>query len=213
MPTVNDGDQFPVLQLPVPVYPNAPHITNYTSAQTINPNSDFLLHWEPFSGGTTNDFFWLKITDTNETPVFQLVWSPDPVFEDWADGTATTSTIPAGWLEPNRTCLGVLRFIRVVNVNDIDYAGAYGQTFVSAQTVFNLATASAAPKLSQPARLSATQFRFLLTGLAGQYYTIQKSTNLSSTNWSDLLVTNTPAMVIDSSATNSKAFYRALFGP
>ena len=68
----------------------------------------------------------------------------------------------------------------------------------------------------QPSKPSPTQFRFLLTGIQGQNYTIQKSTNLSLPNWSFLFVTNAPAtsfFVIDPTATNSRAFYCALFGP
>jgi hypothetical protein len=214
--TVNDGDQFPVLNLPAPVDPNAPHITNYTTAQAINPNSDFLLHWEAFSSATPDDVIRLFVMDDNAVPAFKLWWYPTPVFEDWPGSDATSSIIPAGTLQAGRTYLGLLQFIRVVDFNDVAYPGAYGVTVVSAQTAFNLTTASAVPALSQPARLSATQFRFLLNGLAGQNYTIQKSTNLSTTNWSVLFITNAPAtsiQIIDPAATNSRAFYRALLGP
>lgn len=214
MRTVNDGDQFPVLNLPAPVYPNAPHITNYTAAQTINPNNDFLLHWDAFSGGTPDDLIRLFVMDDNEVPAFKLWWYSTPVFEDWQAGDATSSIIPAGTLQAGRTHLGVLQFLRMASFNDVDYPGAFGVAAVSAQTAFNLVTASAVPALSQPVRLSATQFRFLLSGLAGQHYTIHKSTNLSTTNWSVLLITNNaPATIIDASATNSHAFYRALLGP
>jgi len=77
-------------------------------------------------------------------------------------------------------------------------------------------TSATSPALGQPAKSSPTQFRFQLTGIAGQNYTIQRSTNLSSTNWSVLFVTNAPAasfFVIDPTATNGRTFYRALFGP
>jgi hypothetical protein len=42
------------------------------------------------------------------------------------------------------------------------------------------------------------------------------STNLNSTNWLPLFITNAPAnsfMVIDPAATNPQRFYRALVGP
>jgi hypothetical protein len=96
------------------------------------------------------------------------------------------------------------------------HPNAVGQTFVSAQTVFNLATRDVGLLLSEPERVSPTQFRFVLTGLPGQCYTILKSTNLSSANWSVLLVTNAPAesfTVLDPWATNRSAFYRAVTGP
>ena len=55
----------------------------------------------------------------------------------------------------------------------------------------------------------------LLTGAAGQNYTIQYSTNL--TYWTSFLVTNNALtnsfIVTDPNATSSKRFYRALVGP
>jgi hypothetical protein len=61
------------------------------------------------------------------------------------------------------------------------------------------------------------QFQFLLNGMVGQNYTIQMSTNLSSTNWTSLFITNNAATnsfnVIDLNATNKQRFYRVLVGP
>jgi hypothetical protein len=71
------------------------------------------------------------------------------------------------------------------------------------------------PTLSQPIK-SGAQFQFLVSGWANQNYTVQVSTNLSSTNWNSILVINTPAvqfMVIDPNATTPARFYRVLLGP
>jgi hypothetical protein len=61
------------------------------------------------------------------------------------------------------------------------------------------------------------RFELWLTGVANQNYTIQMSTNLSSTNWISLFITNNAAtnsfMVIDPNATNKQRFYRTLIGP
>lgn len=212
MSTANNGNQFPVLDMPPPAYPNAPHISNYAAAQSINPASAFLLQWDAFANGATNDPIWLLVSETNGVEVFSTPYPPLD-FENSLRGTATSVSIPVGAFQAGRTYLGTIVFFKVMSINTLDYFGAFGVTLASAQTVFSLATASAAPTLSQPSRPSATQFRFLLTGLAGQPYTILKSTNLNSTNWSILLVTNAPAVVIDSAATNSHSFYRALSGP
>ena len=51
---------------------------------------------------------------------------------------------------------------------------------------------------------------------AGQNYTIQTSTNLKSTNWTSLLVTNPPVntfIFADTNATNPARYYRVLLGP
>jgi hypothetical protein len=71
------------------------------------------------------------------------------------------------------------------------------------------------PVLGQPAR-SNGQFQFLLSGSSGQNYTIQTSTNLKSTNWSILLITNSPVnnfLISDPGPTNPARFYRVLVGP
>jgi hypothetical protein len=83
-------------------------------------------------------------------------------------------------------------------------------------TSFPLALASTRPMLGQPARLSATQFHFQLSGVASQNYTIQVSTNLASTNWLTLLTTNlsaSPVFIQDNQATNKQRFYRVKVGP
>jgi hypothetical protein len=72
------------------------------------------------------------------------------------------------------------------------------------------------PTIGPPSKFGS-QFQFNVTGTAGQNYTIQVSTNLHSTNWSTILVTNSPSMnsffVTDTNATNPARFYRVLVGP
>ena len=55
-----------------------------------------------------------------------------------------------------------------------------------------------------------------LTGAANQNYTVQMSTNLSSTNWISLFITNNTAtnsfLLTDPNATNQQRFYRILIG-
>lgn len=71
------------------------------------------------------------------------------------------------------------------------------------------------PAISLPSK-SGKQFQFSVLGTAGQNYTIQVSTNLASTNWTSILVTN-PTMnsflISDPNATNPARFYRILLGP
>lgn len=72
------------------------------------------------------------------------------------------------------------------------------------------------PSLQPAQQLTSSQFQFLLSGLAGENYTIQSSTNLNGTNWLEVLITNTPCnsvLIADPRATNITRFYRALVGP
>jgi hypothetical protein len=61
------------------------------------------------------------------------------------------------------------------------------------------------------------RFSMRLFAAADQNYTIQMTTNLSSTNWTSLFVTNnlnsSSYIVIDPNATNKGRFYRVVIGP
>ncbi len=71
------------------------------------------------------------------------------------------------------------------------------------------------PVLGSPGWLT-NQFQMRLTGASNQNYTVQMSTNLSSTNWISLFITNNTTTnsfnVIDLNATNNQRFYRILIG-
>jgi hypothetical protein len=71
------------------------------------------------------------------------------------------------------------------------------------------------PVLSFPVWL-ANRFQMRLTGAANQNYTVQMSTNLSSTNWVSLFITNNTTtnsfLLTDPGATNKQRFYRVKVG-
>jgi len=86
---------------------------------------------------------------------------------------------------------------------------------VSTNKVLSI-TINPRPVLSAPA--SATnQFSMLLMGASNQNYTVQVSTDLNSSNWTSLFVTNSPSasefILLDPMATNKERFYRVLIGP
>jgi uncharacterized repeat protein (TIGR03803 family) len=99
------------------------------------------------------------------------------------------------------------------------YGTASGGGSAASGTVFALSISPLppAPTLSPPAHFANGQFQMLLNGVANQNYTLQMSTNLSSTNWTVLLITNNPAtnsfLLTDPNATNKQRFYRILVGP
>jgi len=77
-------------------------------------------------------------------------------------------------------------------------------------------TISAGCSLSSPGWLGS-EFQMWLNGATGVNYTVQMSTDLSSTNWTSLFVTNSATansfMVIDPNATDQQRFYRVKVGP
>jgi hypothetical protein len=100
-------------------------------------------------------------------------------------------------------------FVFTVQANDGN-GHSTNQTFS-----LTINTSSAPPMIGNPSK-SGSQFQFFVAANAGQNYTIQMSTNLKSTNWSSILVTN-PSMnsffITDPNATNPARFYRVLIGP
>jgi hypothetical protein len=210
---LHDGLRFPVLSMPTPVYPNPPHLSNFAAAQSLNPLAAFTLQWDAIPGATTDDNLWVFITDATGNPVFSTPYPPMDLAGS-LKGTATFVVIPTNTFQLGHAYVGTITFFRTTSVNTTGYPGAVGVTVVAVQTWFPLAMASASPLLSEPAKLSDTQFSFHLSGIAGQNYTVQYSTTL--TDWNTLYVTNAPVnsfLLIDFTATNAQRFYRVLVGP
>jgi phage-related protein len=87
--------------------------------------------------------------------------------------------------------------------------------FVTTNKIFSI-TINPRPVLGLPAWV-ANRFQMQITGASNQNYTVQMSTNLSSTNWISLFITNNATtnsfLLTDPSATNRQRFYRILTGP
>jgi hypothetical protein len=86
-----------------------------------------------------------------------------------------------------------------------------------ASKVFSITINPATVTVLDSPSWSMNQFRVRLTGTANQNYTLQMSTNLGSSNWISLFVTNSATagsfVLIDGNATNRHGFYRILTGP
>ena len=81
---------------------------------------------------------------------------------------------------------------------------------------FSLTISSPIPPTLGQTLKSGAQFQFRVTGSTGLNYTIQASTNLKSTNWTSILVTNPTVntfLFSDPNATNPSRYYRILLGP
>ncbi len=68
--TSNAANQQVTVNLPAVTQPNAPHVSNYAAAQTINPSQPFTLTWDAFSGGTSADYIFVSIGENFETGDF-----------------------------------------------------------------------------------------------------------------------------------------------
>lgn len=101
-------------------YPTTPQISNFTAAQSINPNQDFTLTWNNL-GLTSNDFIKVGIYDsTGKNSIFE---TPPPMNPGALPGNLTSFTIPANTLCPGAQYdvnLIVAKIVNVVTNNNPD---------------------------------------------------------------------------------------------
>lgn len=130
------------LNLPADAYPNAPHITNFTAAQAVNPAADFTFTWDAFAGGTTDDLITLFIFDGNNQ-VFHTDAIPLPSDSPHLDGTATSFTLPKNTLLANKSYQAQLWFQNFTTLDTMSFPGATGAAGFYAATNFTIKTGAA----------------------------------------------------------------------
>ena len=139
---LHDGTHTITLPLTGDAYPSTdPHISNYAAAQAINPAAAFALNWDPFSGGTTNDF--IQVTIANALGNITFFQSPNPGQPGALSGTATSLVIPANRLPSSATLLGRLLIAKTVTTDSTSYPGVLGFASYYKFTDFGMATTTA----------------------------------------------------------------------
>lgn len=175
---VHDGLRTLPLTLPAASFPNAPRVSNFTGAQSINPAVNFNMTWDAFSGATATDDILLDVSDSSGSPV-----SSAPL-----TGTVTNFNFPANAFRAAQTYQATLNFRKFANRDTTTYPGATGSVIFSSRTFFNIVTAApSAPRLAVIAPGAAGQFELQLIGQAGQQYVIEGSTNLQAGSWGPVI--------------------------
>ena len=215
--TVDAGHQLAEFPVPsLPVYPDAPQITNLAAAQSIPSANSFTLAWQSDPGAAT-DTIQLWIADANGTVVFPT--NSSPVASLALDGSATSATIPPGTLAPSSSYTGHLVFSRTSSFTTPSYANPSGYPDGNGAVVFASATSfplltlpgAPAPRFTAESYSPATGIALTLTGGASQNYAIQASPDLAT--WTTLTVTNSATGVIqftDTHTRRNQSFYRAV---
>ncbi len=221
--TAHDGDKVLTLSmtnLSATSFPtNPPRIANFNQAQSVNAATNFVLTWDAFSGGTTNDSITLSIADANGAVVFRsATFGLEPGLTFLA-ASNTSILIPSNSLAAGQTYNGYLIFEKdpVVQTN---YTGARGLVGFAKATSFTLKTTGGEPPppppMLQAMGFSANQFTLRLWGATNKSFVIYGCTNLASPSWVPL-VTNTAANgffnFTDTTSGNPRRFYRAQFKP
>lgn len=172
------------MNLPANTIP-VPKIANFADAQAINPEADFTLRWNAFTGASAaNDLISLSIIDRTNT-VFH---APDPCVPRALAVTDTSIVVPRGILAPGKTYEAFLTFVRgfYSSTNAVPSMAGFGS--ISRSTQFTVRTTGGASQ-ADPARFVGYRTlpngnpELTLTGTAGRTYTVQRAGNLSSPGW------------------------------
>ena len=134
----NDGETVIPLNLPASAFPNTPRLNNFTAAQAVQPETNFVVQWEPFAGGTADDFIQFEIFDPESASRWAA--SPDLGAFDALDGTAASYELEAWTLFPDWTIPGRLRFLKTLVTDTTSYPDAIGWVGRFVETSFQLKT-------------------------------------------------------------------------
>lgn len=183
--------------------PNAPHIANFSAAQSVNPSQAFQLQWDPFQGGTGADYISVSIGQSFQTP--------DAGAPGALNGAATSVTIPANTLQPGSNYSASISFYRFTATSNASYTTSAS---LSTTTDFPLVTSSGGgtgPLILTNATFSGGTFRFNVLSSPGQSFAVEYSSTMLTNQWLTLLTTNsaTGVLQITHPVTNQYFFYRA----
>jgi hypothetical protein len=202
----SSSNQQVTVNLPGLTQPNAPHVANYTAAQSVNPAQSFLLTWDAFTGGTAADYISVNIGG--------VFMTPNPGVPGALNGTATSVNIPANTLLEDSDYESTIGFYRAVISSNANHTTI---AYVATTTRFNLTTTigSANPTLilTNGMRVAGV-YNFDVVAPASATVTVESSTNLAPGSFAGFLTTNTPAggrfHVTDHRSTSNRLFfYRA----
>src|ERR1051325_217112 len=105
--TVPDGTRVVGLAILNDVYPNIPHVNNFSEDPGGNANIYFTLGWDGMNGGTSSDYIQLRIEDSAGDKVFE---TPDFGKPGALNGIVTTVMMTPGTLEAGHVYSATLRF-------------------------------------------------------------------------------------------------------
>ncbi len=181
--------------------PPIPKISNYDEAQTVNPATDFTLRWNAFTGAAANDHISMYISDTNGSVVFQ---APNLCVPRPLAATDTSIVIPANTLRSNVTYTAAILFghLFYFSTNTVPLMSGFGD--LVRNTSFTIKTVGGG-SVVLPAAARFVGFRLLpngnpefnVTGTASKVYTVQRTGQVASVNWTDV---GTATMAADGTA-------------
>lgn len=148
MHTVSNGTKNPTVAVTGDKYPKAPFVTNpfdtnynfsgFNVVVVSNPAAPFTLTWQPFSGGTVNDYIQVQLGSLTGGNL--VLATPNPGETNALNGTAKSLVIPANALPPGTAIAATVIFAKLVQSNMTAYAGVPGYAAYDTGTTFGMVT-------------------------------------------------------------------------
>ncbi len=195
--------------------PPAPHVADYTAAQSVNAAQPFMLRWDAFAGGTASDYIFVDVSG--------IFTTPSPGTSNALVGTVTSVQIPGNTLQAGTTYNAEIGFYHAEY--GTNKAGNYATAaFRSSSTEFVLTTTNGVtiggggggPVTLTNALWTGGTFNFTVLSDPGQSLIIQFTSSLASASWQTLLATNSTTgtlQVTDSVNTGDRSvYYRVQLG-
>ncbi|MBI3870112.1 MAG: hypothetical protein HY299_16435 [Verrucomicrobia bacterium] len=179
----HEGNRVVSLLMTTNSFPeNAPRVANHLAAQAVDPTVRFVLNWDPFVGGTTNDFISVSLVDGSNRVVFRSATFGEESGMTLLNGTNSSIAIPANTLGAGQLYYGYLFFEKDTLTQSTNYPGARGLVGFSKATSFTLQTSSLVFRL-ESFLVSGKELALRWRGDPGRTYVLQSLDNLGSTNW------------------------------
>ncbi|MGB0581549.1 MAG: hypothetical protein ACPGVU_17770, partial [Limisphaerales bacterium] len=147
---VNDGMKVITLGITGDTYPSTAKLSNFTTAQSIDHTSDFLLTWDALVGGSANDIVLVEVQQNSGNGNNSVLSSPGPGEGGQLTGLNTSFNIPAGTLTAGSE---YEVSIRVIKPTAMDMTYASGLAGYSKETRINVRTVGSTPAESQAPNL------------------------------------------------------------
>jgi hypothetical protein len=196
--------------------PPAPHVANFAAAQAIDVTKAFTLNWDPFQGGTANDYIGVTVNGDMGNVLFA---TPGPGTNGALTGIATSVVIPAGKLPAKSTNTTEVVFYHVLATSNATIATV---AFRASGTELSLigaggSTGGTVPVVSNPV-WGVNGFEFDVATSPGQALKVLSSTDCSVpvTQWPTVATTNSTGSsvhIIIAPQGGPNGFYRVANGP
>jgi hypothetical protein len=212
--TTTSTSKMPVLILSGDAYPAPPHVLNFPG--NVDPTSDLLVSWEPFTGGTVLDFIQFHVEDLQGNKVFE---TPNYGKNGAFNGTALQVILPRNTLTAGRSYNARVVFQKDSVLDTTSYPGALGVASYATRTYFPLTTTGGVPQPPSLAAIPASNgngFQFLVQAGSGQTIRLDASSDLRQ--WIPISTNSVPAagqfQFTDSQSSSiNRRYYRAVLLP